>query len=50
MIVFAFMILKMLLFLPIPLHPKEKNLLSLYHHQIIRALGTDFIGQCCLKA
>jgi hypothetical protein len=28
----------------------EKNLLSLYHYQIIRALGTDFIGQCCSKA
>jgi hypothetical protein len=28
----------------------EKNLLSLYHYQIIRALGADFIGQCCPKA
>jgi hypothetical protein len=28
----------------------EKNLLSLYHHQIIRALSTDFIGQCCPKS
>jgi hypothetical protein len=28
----------------------EKNLLSLYHHQIIRALGIDFIGQCCPKS
>jgi hypothetical protein len=29
---------------------RQKNLHLLYHHQIIRALGTDFIGQCCPKA
>jgi hypothetical protein len=28
----------------------EKNLLSIYHCLIIRALGIDFIGQCCPKA
>jgi hypothetical protein len=38
-------------FFAIPLHPKDReNLLSLYHYQIIRALGADFIGQCCPKA
>jgi hypothetical protein len=31
-------------FLPfLSIQKTEKNLLSLYHHQIIRALGTDFI-------
>jgi hypothetical protein len=28
----------------------EKNLLSLYHHQIIRPLGANYIGQYCPKA
>jgi hypothetical protein len=37
-------------FFTIPLHSKEKNLLSLCHHQIIRSLSADFIGQCCPKA
>jgi hypothetical protein len=39
------------IFLPFPsIQKTEKNLLSLYHHQIIRALGTNFTGQCCPKA
>jgi hypothetical protein len=33
-------------FFAISLHPKDrKNLLSLYHYQIIRSLGIDSIGQ-----
>jgi hypothetical protein len=38
-------------FFDISIHSKtEKSLLSLYHHQDIRALGADFIGQCFPKA